>query len=236
MSSSEIQPYEENSVVHEVNEQRYWRVRGNLQRFMELTGVRIEGREKFEELAEIDEGQGAIIAPTHSSWLDILALGSANTTRPMRFLAKKELWKVPYVGGLARDVGALEVNRSDDKSKSKVLEQTVDLIEKGEWLVMYPEGTRNKTDDRRSLGKLKTGVARVALLSSGVTNVLPIGIGYRRGLFRKKAGLFHVGVSIGEPLPVEQAELSPENISGITENLRSKLLELKSRATDLAES
>lgn len=219
-----------------VNEERYWRLRSNLQRFMEFADIRIVGGERFTELVEVGPDQGAIVAPTHTSWLDIIALGVANSERPMRFLGKQELWRLPYIGGLARDLGAFSVDRSDKNSRSNALDTSVRLVEQGEWVVMYPEGTRNTSRDRRSLGPLKTGVARAALQASGVTEVVPVGVGYRRGLVRRKAGLFHVGVVIGEPFQVERAETTEEQVQSVTAELRARLEELKGQAVDLAES
>ncbi len=219
-----------------VDVDRYWRVQANLQRFMEVADIRIEGSEVLSSLNEAASEQGAIVAPTHSSWLDIIALGVANTERPLRFMGKQELWKLPYIGKLARDVGAYSVDRTDEDSRRSALETSVSLIEQGEWVVMYPEGTRNKSHDRRSLGKLKTGVARVALQASGNTFVVPVGLGYRRGMVRRRAGLFHAGVVIGEPLEIEQADSTEDRVRDLTDHLDITLSKLKNQAVDLAES
>lgn len=220
-----------------VNEDRYWRVRANLQRFMEFADVRIEGAEVFSELAASQPEQGAIIAPTHTSWLDVIAVGVANSERPMRFLGKQELWKLPYIGGLARDLGAFSVDRTDESSRRSALDTSTQLVEQGEWVVMYPEGTRNKSKDRRSTGDIKsTGVARVSMQASGATPIIPVGVGYREGFVRRKASPLHLGVVIGEPIFVEQANASDDEVRTLMAHVGEGLAKLKSLAVDLAES
>lgn len=227
----------ESSSSQPINEERYWRVQANLGRLMRFMDIRIEGSEIFSELAASHPGQGAIIAPTHTSWLDIIALGVTNDEQPLRFLGKGELWRLPYIGNLARDVGAFSVDRSDQDSRRGALETSVDLVNQGEWVVIYPEGTRNRSPDRRSIGEVKsTGVARVALQAEGITPIVLVGVGYREGILRRKASPRHMGVVIGEPIYIDQADVTAENVQTIMTHLVSGLARLKIEAVDLAES
>lgn len=217
------------------NIERYHRVRGNLQKIMSRLGMTVIGGEYLDELASSESGNGIIIASTHESWLDIVALGAANDLQPMRFLGKEEVWRYPYVGKLAIDAGAFSVDRLHQDSRQAAVETTVKMVDKGEWVTMYIEGTRNRSKDRRSLGKLKTGVARAALQAEGVTPVLPVAIGYRPSLILRNASMRSPVVVFGEPEFVSQSDVEDETVNTLTQHIGSRLMELKNIAIDRIE-
>ena len=216
--------------------ERYYRVRNNLGKIMSKLGMVVVGGEYLDELANNDSGNGVVIASTHESWIDIVALGAANDLRPMRFLGKQEVWKYPYVGKLAVDAGAFSVDRLHQDSRQAAVETTVKMLDKGEWVTMYIEGTRNRSSDKRALGKTKTGVVRAAMQATGVTPVLPVAIGYRRSLLLRNSSLRKPAVVFGEPSFIEQSEPNNDDVNGLTQVIGKKLLELKNQAMDIIEN
>lgn len=94
--------------------------------------------------------------------------------------------------------------------------------------------TRNKSDDLRDLQSFRYGAVRTALLAEGTTAVLPVGIGYHKGLLAKKS-ISHTGIVIGDPLYIPH-DPTLANMPDINEQLHETVAELKSRAVDLAES
>ncbi len=216
--------------------ERYHRVRNNLGKIMSKLGMVVVGGEYIDELASNDSGNGVIIASTHESWIDIVALGAANDLHPMRFLGKEEVWRWPYIGKLAVDAGAFSVDRLHQDSRHAAVDTTVRMLNHGEWVTMYVEGTRNRSKDKRIIGKTKTGVARAAMQAQGITPVLPVAIGYRSSLILNNSSLRKPAVVFGEPLFINQADLNSDDVKDWTNLIGKNLLELKIHAMDIVEN
>jgi glycerol-3-phosphate dehydrogenase (NAD(P)+) len=115
----------------------------------------------------IPEG-GVILASNHRSFLDPFAIG-CSLGRPIYFVAKQELFKNPLLGWILNCLGAFPVKRgaSDDES----VDTSLALLERGQAVVIFPEGTRIRTG---SLASPKRGVGRLALQSG--KPVVPIAV------------------------------------------------------------
>ena len=111
---------------------------------------------------------GTIIAPNHISYLDPPVAGSA-FDRQIFFMAKAELFEVPFLGWLIRQYGAFPVRRG--VADRVALRQAERLLCAGEAVMVFPEGTRS-ADGRLMPSEL--GIAMLAL-RTGAT-VLPIGV------------------------------------------------------------
>jgi len=99
---------------------------------------------------------GVIIAPNHASYGDPPLIG-ASMTRPLYFMAKKELFDVPVLGALIRRTNAFPVSRGRQDIAS--VRFAGELLKDGRPLLIFPEGTRSKTG---SFGKARPGVAMIA--------------------------------------------------------------------------
>jgi 1-acyl-sn-glycerol-3-phosphate acyltransferase len=80
-----------------------------------------------------------VMAPVHRSNVDF-ALVSVVTRRRMRYMAKDSLWKSRLLGWFVATLGAFPVRRGS--ADREALHTCIELIEQGEPLVMFPEGTR----------------------------------------------------------------------------------------------
>jgi len=111
---------------------------------------------------------GVILAANHRSFLDPFVIGCC-LPRPIYFVAKRELFKNPIVGWFLNCMGAFPVKRgeSDEESVATALA----LLERGQAVVIFPEGTRIRSG---SLAEPKRGVGRLALQSGAP--VVPIAI------------------------------------------------------------
>ena len=109
-----------------------------------------------------------ILASNHRSFLDPFAIGCC-LGRPIYFVAKQELFKNPLLGWILNCLGAFPIKRgaSDDESVATSLA----LLERGQAVVIFPEGTRIRTG---SLASPKRGVGRLALQSG--KPVVPIAV------------------------------------------------------------
>jgi len=115
----------------------------------------------------IPEG-GVILASNHRSFLDPFAIGCC-LGRPIYFVAKEELFKNPLLGWILNCLGAFPIKRGASDEVS--VDTSLALLERGQAVVIFPEGTRIRTG---SLGSPRRGVGRLALQSG--KPVVPIAV------------------------------------------------------------
>lgn len=110
----------------------------------------------------------AIVAANHVSYLDPPLLGSLSP-RLIRFVAKRELFVLPLLGTFLRSIGTFPVERS--RPDIRAVREALRVLERGEVLGIFPEGTRNK---RPGLAPFLEGVGWLAIKSRAP--VIPIAI------------------------------------------------------------
>jgi 1-acyl-sn-glycerol-3-phosphate acyltransferase len=105
-----------------------------------------------------------ILAPNHYSEADPVIMGVATWRmgRIPRFLAKASLFRVPVLGNYLRAAGHIPVERGAGPSTHQPLEATKRLVEKGQGIIIYPEGTLTEDSDLWPMAG-KTGAVRMAL-------------------------------------------------------------------------
>lgn len=159
--------------------------------------ARLEGRG-----AEHVPRDGAlIIVANHSSFLDPPIVGAV-TPRPLSFLAKEELFRIPLFGRLIHALNARPLRRAG--ADARALRTALRVLEEGRALLVFPEGTRG---DEGTLRPPKAGAGMLAVLSGApVVPVYIAGSGYvwPRGRNVPRPG--KVIVRFGRPLRFERGE------------------------------
>lgn len=141
-----------------------------------------------------DEG-GALIAANHLSHLDPPVVGSAIPRRTYYFAAAY-LFKNPVFGFIIRKCYAFPVRRG--AADRAALKAAIELLERGELLTMFPEGTRSRTgelgdfDLGAALAASRAGVPIVPCALTGTNLILPRD--------SSKLGRGKVAVSFAEPI------------------------------------
>ncbi len=102
--------------------------------------------------------EGAILVANHQSLVDI-PLFLAAFDREIRFLAKRELGRIPLFGQSMRAAGNLFVDREDPRDAVRVLREAGGAMRRGEMIVIFPEGTRSADG---SIGEFKPGAFFIA--------------------------------------------------------------------------
>jgi 1-acyl-sn-glycerol-3-phosphate acyltransferase len=110
-------------------------------------------------LENVPSSGPAILAANHMSFLDPPVVG-APLRRELHFMAKAELFRVPGLGGVIRRLNAHPVDRSG--SDSGALRLAIRLLEDGQALLLFPEGTRGT---RETLRHAQAGTGMLAALS-----------------------------------------------------------------------
>lgn len=133
--------------------------------FVSGTRLEIEGR------GHVDPSQSYVVVSNHISTLDIMTCFLA-VRIPIRYLAKKELFRVPLLAQGMRAVGIIEVDRAARGAiHNQVNRQARELIEKNRSLIIYPEGTRPRSGVMRPF---KKGAFTMAIANQ--LPVLPVSI------------------------------------------------------------
>lgn len=165
-----------------------------------------------------------IIVANHSSYLDPPLLARA-ATRPVFFMAKEDLFRVPLLGQLLKAVSAFPVNRKK-RADLRAFKTALKLLAEGDAVALFPEGTRQHFGYRK-LGPLYTGAAYLALKSRAP--VIPVGITGTDRIMPpgKLVPRFpKITITIGKPPNFTNAKLSHENISKLTGEIEKAIIEL----------
>jgi len=137
-----------------------------------------------------------LIVSNHVSVLDPPFVG-ASAPRPLFFMAKEELFRIPLFGRLIRALNARPVRR--DGSDTRALKAALAQLEEGRALLVFPEGTRG--EEGQPLREGKAGVGMLAVLSGApVVPVYVSGTGAALPRGRSVPRPARVRVTFGPPL------------------------------------
>ncbi|WP_315122726.1 lysophospholipid acyltransferase family protein [Comamonas antarctica] len=155
---------------------------------------RVQGMEHL----PTDPLQGVVLLVKHQSTYETFLM-PAIMPRPLAYVFKKELLKVPFFGWSIGSLDMIHINRADgSRAFHKVVEQGKRLLAQGTWVIMFPEGTRVPRGEK---GDYKSGATRLAIMA-GVP-VVPIAVTsakcWPRKAFVKRPGV--VDVSVGPQIP-----------------------------------
>ena len=92
-------------------------------------------------LEHIDSSRPAVYAANHISALDIPLL-YANLPFQFRILAKRELFRYPFIGGHLKRSGQFPVDQSNARASIRSLGRAIEALKQGMPLVIFPEGGR----------------------------------------------------------------------------------------------
>jgi 1-acyl-sn-glycerol-3-phosphate acyltransferase len=145
-------------------------------------------------LENLPRDRAFILLCKHQRWEDIPLLGVA-APRPLYYIAKYELFKNALSNWFFSALGGIPLNRQRPLESRRFLQTTIDLLEKGEGVVIFPEGTYY----RDKMGPGQVGLVKF-VLSRLKLAFIPVGIHYASGQRRKRV---HVHIKFG---PAFQAD------------------------------
>ena len=163
-----------------------------------------------------------IVVANHQSNVDPPLLTSSIPLR-LRFLAKRNVFRGRFATWFLRSYGAFPLNR--DGADIQAYRWTIDQLDKGETVVIFPEGTRSKG----AMRKAKSGVARLALRSQ--TPLLPVGITGTETLESwtrvfNPTGILRVNIGTVFSLPPIEGKPTPEVLDSITDMIMYRIAAL----------
>jgi len=172
---------------------------------------------------------GGLFLTNHQSFLDPLLVGLP-LRRPVSFLARDTLFKVPVIGWILRHTYVMPLSRETGGAAG--IRETLRRMDLGFLVGIFPEGTRSVDG---SLGKFKPGFA--ALVRRMELPIYPVGIAGAHRAFGK-GSLFlkphRVCVVFGEPFPKELIDSLKQRgrEAELIECVRSKIAECQQAAED----
>lgn len=157
---------------------------------------RVQGMENVPSAA--DKEAAVLLAPKHQSTWETFAFPML-MPHPLCYVFKRELLYIPFFGWAIGSLDMIHIDRSKRNAAwAKVAEQGQRYMAKGNWVIMFPEGTRIPRGEQ---GQYKSGASRLAITTG--TPIVPIAVASAR-CWPRKSFLLRPGVvdvSIGRPIP-----------------------------------
>ena len=150
-----------------------------------------------EHLPALEDNQRIILCPKHQSTWETFFFPSM-MPHPLAYVFKRELLFIPVFGWALARLEMVHIDRSARGAAwAKVATLGAKLMDRGKWVIMFPEGTRS---ERGTNGGYKTGAARLAVATGA--RIIPIAVAsgrcWPRRTFRFIPG--EIDVSIGAPI------------------------------------
>lgn len=166
-----------------------------------LTGVRVHVRHEV----ALDPHAGYVFMSNHQSHFDVLAVVAALPGFQLRWVAKKELTRVPLFGWALEHSDHIVIDRSNHVQAMTTLRAAAEKMHQGLSVIIFPEGTRGPGDDTLLPFKRggfvlaqEAGFPIIPIVVRGSADVLA------RSGWRIRGG--HIDVLIGAPIPVAGLE------------------------------
>ena len=175
---------------------RFW-----ARRFLGVAPVELEvtGRDR------VDPDRQYVFVANHLSNFDVPVLFAA-IPHAIRYLAKKEVYKIPIVASAMRRVGIIKIDRGAGASAhARINRGITEARRHGYSLIIFPEGTRSRDGEFHGF---KKGAFRIAI--GNQMDVVPVTLHGTWDVWRPGAKLFFPGkvrVIIHDPIPVSGVEL-----------------------------
>jgi 1-acyl-sn-glycerol-3-phosphate acyltransferase len=164
-----------------------------------------------------DGSQPAIFVGNHTSLLDPPLLISTLPCRPV-FLAKRELFRVPFLGWVMTMAGFIPVDRGNRTKAIESMQQAAHFVRAGQCLIAFPEGTRSRDGALLPFKKgvftlaVEAGVPVVPFAIHGGVDIVP------KGTWRVAGGPYRI--RLGTPLapgthPEQLREAAAAAVAGL---------------------
>lgn len=160
-----------------------------------------------------------VVMSNHQSLYDIPVIYRA-FRRPLRMVAKGELFRVPLWGTAMRRAGFIELDRGDRARAIGSLSRAVDVLSRGISIWIAPEGTRSADG---KLGRFKRGGFHLAE-DAGV-RILPVSISGTNQVLAAHGRQVHEGVAVRVVLhsPIDPRDYGPERRSELVARVRTQI-------------
>lgn len=182
---------------------------------LKTSGIRV----KVQGLENVHARETMIYCANHPSAMDIPIL-FVNLPIQFRFLAKRSLFHLPFLGWHLRRSGHIPIDRQRPREALKGFDQAAKRIREGNSVVMFPEGGRSRT---KEMLRFKGGSFYLAI-RSGVP-IVPITLNGTRAVL--KPDTYHVRPGQTEMIihaPISTAGLTLDDVDSLSERVRKQII------------
>ena len=205
-----------NKVVYKDSKERFDRNYRMLHkmayRMLKIAGIHVD----VDGVCQYEEEKPLFFVGNHRSDFDSLIM-IAYMNRPMIFIGKSEIKKMPFIGKWFVDIGCIFIEREDAKESLNAILKGIERINEGYSLVIFPEGGRTREEGIR---EFKPGSMKLAA-KTGV-DIVPITFYSTEDCYEKnhKIQSAQVKMAIGEPINMEKEGLKTTvAIAGYVQNI-----------------
>jgi 1-acyl-sn-glycerol-3-phosphate acyltransferase len=155
-----------------------------------------------------------VVVANHESFVDILLI--SHLPWEMKWLSKKEMFRIPVAGWLMYLAGDVKLDRGDKDSASKAMDRCAWYLRRKVCVMIFPEGTRQPDGE---LGRFKDGAFRLAIEAQ--VPILPLAVAGTKEALRKhdwRFGRADAQVHVMAPVPTEG--LTVDDVDALRDRVR----------------
>lgn len=172
---------------------------------------------------ELFDDRPYIFVGNHLSLLDVVVIAMA-TSKPVHFMAKRQLFEKGLMKKFVTKCQCIPVNR--DGTDVKAIMHAMKYLKGGESIIIFPEGTRNKSEE--VFLPFKSGAAAISIKTK--TPIVPV-VQIKKIKFLRRSRIIY-----GEPIEFREyydKRLTEEDIKKCDDALRERMLELHTSLSEI---
>ncbi len=185
----------------------------NALRYLSFVRKRVHGLERM------DRTRNYVFVANHTTQFDTI-VSASSLPHAASFLAKAELKKVPVFGYMIRML-AYTVDRKNKESREKSIRNLVSELQKGNSIFVFPEGTRNRTEN--PLMDFKDGAFGMAVMS-GTPIIVQTLVGMKKINPPQGIQLYPGVVDVYWSDPIETKGMTVADIPALKQRVRDEML------------
>lgn len=191
---------------------------GRAFRIVGVTAMRINGLWKFRTRGRIaDPRRPYVVVANHESYADVFLISCFPWE--MKWLSKDTMFKIPCMGWMMHMAGDIKLVRGDRDSTLNAIAQCRDRLAKRVSVMIFPEGTRSKTQE---MLPFKDGAFRLAIESQAP--VLPIAVAGTRNAMAKGTFRFLRARALAQVLePIDTTGMTMDDIGRLKQMARERI-------------
>ena len=181
---------------------------------------RVAYRFSAQDASRLPADGPVLIVANHASYLDPVTIGLA-AGRPVRFMAKEQLFKIFGLGWIIRRLYSFPVKR--DEFDRRAIHTALQALAAGDVVGIFPQGTRQKGGvtgafPGAALIAYKSGATVVPVAVSGTEKIMPDGARFPRWP--------RIVVSFGEPIKPDTGGDKKEVVARLTDRIVNELRDM----------
>ncbi|MEX0594197.1 MAG: lysophospholipid acyltransferase family protein [Balneolaceae bacterium] len=183
----------------------------------------------------IDPRHPYVMVSNHLSNADIPVI--SNLPWEMKWVAKRELFKLPFVGAMMQWAGDISVERGSSRAQMRSFRQMVEALNRNVSVIFFPEGTRSLDGRMRPFNR---GAFDLAIRQN--VPVLPMVISGTEGCLPKNTWMFepdvHVQLRVLDPVPTDgyRREQADELMQVVRNRMADALMEIRNASREEVDS